>query len=94
MIQTTTVSGPSVSFAESGSPDASVFLRLLQLDELAMTSGLVSGFPAGEAAELVSVYEEVREQTSRPDAQARFVTFYRLYRERGAEIRMVSASDG
>lgn len=81
-------------FAESASPDLSVFLRMLQLDDLAMTSGLVFGFPAGEEAELASVYEEVLERTSRPDAQARFVTFYRLYRERGVETRMASASDG
>ena len=81
------------NFAMNHSTNVAVFLRVLRFDEFAMSSGVAFPFPTGITDDLLSVYNDVREKTSRPDSLARFVTFYRLYKAHGDPIRMAPVTE-
>lgn len=77
------------SFSQTVRPDTLLFLRPLELEGLTMTSGLSFSFDSAVEDHLLTVFERVLENTTRPESVSRFVTFHRLNRKYGLAARYV-----
>ncbi|MHC3439371.1 hypothetical protein ACYJ1Y_15100 [Natrialbaceae archaeon A-gly3] len=77
------------NFSQTAEPDVLLFLRLVRLEDLTMTSGLSFAFRPSAEEHLISVYNQVLEQTSRPESMSRFITFHKLNRKYGLDVHQI-----
>jgi len=77
------------NFSQTAEPDVLLFLRLVRLEDLTMTSGLSFAFRPSAEEHLISVYNQVLEQTSRPESMSRFITFHKLNRKYGLDVLQI-----
>lgn len=74
-----------IKLSETASPNALIFFRPIQLDEMTITSGFVLPFEADYKDHLISVHRKVMTNTeSRPESVRRFYVFYRMYQKHGS----------
>lgn len=77
------------NFSRTAEPDLLLFLRLVRLGDLTMTSGLSFAFRPSTKDHLIMVYERVLERTDRPESMSRFITFHKLNRKYGLDVHQV-----
>ncbi|ELY62734.1 hypothetical protein C492_07520 [Natronococcus jeotgali DSM 18795] len=77
------------NFSRTAPPDILLFLRLVRLEDITMTSGLSFAFRPSTEEHLVSVYDQVLERTNRPESMSRFIIFHKLNRKYGLDVHQV-----
>ena len=75
------------SLSMGGPAPLAVFLRVLRLGDLNMTSGMAMAFPTAAVPTAISKYEEVAKRSRRRPEIVRFASFFRLYRAYGIAAR-------
>lgn len=75
-------------FSRTADSGVLMFCRRVPVEEFSMTSGVAFPFPSGLEDHLLTVYEQVRDRVaSRLEAVKRFVSFYKLHRKYGTQVR-------
>jgi hypothetical protein len=79
-----------IGLSKTVEPGGLLFCRLVRLEGVNITSGVVFPFPAEREDDLITVYEELRKELdANPESMVRFVSFYKMYKRFGKGIQIL-----